>query len=336
LLKNGHVLLMSYDARTVAMDAIVPGGSPAATVLGLIIQELDQAKNVVFQWRSWDHIPITDSEQDLLSSYIDYVHGNALESDTDGNIILSSRHLSEITKINRETGDIIWRWGGKENQFTFINDTLHFSYQHAVRRIANGHITLFDNGNGHTPPTTRALEYAVDEQNKIATLVWSYQDTPAVVSPAMGYVQRLANGNTLIGWGAANPTVTEVMPSGQKVFEMTFPVNVYSYRVFRFDVPVVAVGSPVSQVPAGYQLDQNYPNPFNPSTVIRYALPTASQVKLTVYNAIGQEVTTLVHENSPAGVYTVQFNAGNLASGVYFYILQAGDFVQSRKLLLLK
>jgi hypothetical protein len=80
----------------------------------------------------------------------------------------------------------------------------------------------------------------------------------------------------------------------------------------------------------------NYPNPFNPSTTIRYELPHASQVSLKVYNTLGQEVATLVNETKPGGAYTVEFNAGNLASGVYLYRLQAGNFVETRKLVVLR
>ena len=217
------------------MSKIVPNGNPYAVVTGIIVQELDQAKNVVFQWRSWDHFQITDNtHEDLTAATIDYVHSNAIELDGDGNILLSSRHLDEITKIDRSTGNTIWRMGGKNNQFTFVNDSIGYSHQHAIRRLANGNFTLFDNGNFHTPPFSRAVEYQVDEVNKVATLVWQYRNNPDYVSVAMGYVQRLSNGNTLIGWGATNPSVTEVTSDGKKVYEMSLPDQVVSYRAFRY------------------------------------------------------------------------------------------------------
>jgi len=89
-------------------------------------------------------------------------------------------------------------------------------------------------------------------------------------------------------------------------------------------------------VPGVFDLKQNYPNPFNPSTFIDYDLPKASHVTLKVFSVTGQEVATLVNENHEAGHFTVQFNAGTLASGIYFYRLQAGEFVSTKKLLLLK
>lgn len=85
-----------------------------------------------------------------------------------------------------------------------------------------------------------------------------------------------------------------------------------------------------------YNLSQNFPNPFNPTTVISYQLPEYSRVKLKVYDLLGREVATLVNGNKPAGNYKVEFNAGKLVSGVYFYRMEAGTFSQTKKLLLLK
>lgn len=237
LLNNGHAILMSYNKEFVDMSVIVPGGDTNAVVTGLIIQEIDENKNVVFQWRSWDHFNIIDAIYVNHTSHeIDPVHGNALDSDNDGNILISSRHLNEITKINSTTGDIIWRLGGVNNQFTFTNDTVPFHYQHNIRRISNGNITLFDNGNFRSPLYSRALEYQLDEVNKIATLVWQYINSPVIYSANRGSVQRLINGNTLIGWGGTNPTVTEVTPAGTIALEMTYPAGQYSYRAFRDEV----------------------------------------------------------------------------------------------------
>jgi len=88
--------------------------------------------------------------------------------------------------------------------------------------------------------------------------------------------------------------------------------------------------------PGVYSLSQNYPNPFNPSTTIAFALPKASTVELNVYTMLGQEVATLVHETMSAGSHTVSFNAGNLASGLYFYRITSGDFISVRKMMLVK
>lgn len=91
-----------------------------------------------------------------------------------------------------------------------------------------------------------------------------------------------------------------------------------------------------NSIPLNYVLEQNYPNPFNPSTTINYTLPVKSQVELVVFNALGEYVLELVNEEKEAGHYTVELNAANLPSGVYFYSLNAGEFVQVRKMMLLK
>ncbi|MBE0538438.1 MAG: T9SS type A sorting domain-containing protein [Ignavibacterium sp.] len=85
-----------------------------------------------------------------------------------------------------------------------------------------------------------------------------------------------------------------------------------------------------------FKLSQNYPNPFNPRTKISWQSPVGSHQTLKVYDVIGNEVATLVNEYKPAGMYNVQFTMNNLASGIYFYRLQAGSFVQTKKMLLIK
>ena len=88
--------------------------------------------------------------------------------------------------------------------------------------------------------------------------------------------------------------------------------------------------------PESFKLFQNYPNPFNPGTIINYTLPNSGNVTLKIYNILGDEVATLINEVKPAGNYEVEFNANGLASGIYFYQLKAGEFVQTKKMILMK
>jgi hypothetical protein len=85
-----------------------------------------------------------------------------------------------------------------------------------------------------------------------------------------------------------------------------------------------------------YSLEQNYPNPFNPSTTIRFNLPEAGNVKLTIYDILGQEIGTLVNEYKESGIYTINFEASEFNSGIYVYKLEANRFIQARKMILVK
>jgi len=114
--------------------------------------------------------------------------------------------------------------------------------------------------------------------------------------------------------------------------------HIYLYRLLQTannSVGVAAVGRQ-ENAPATIQLFQNYPNPFNPSTTIRYELPTSSTVMLNVYDILGREVAVLVNETQKPGTYELRFDGSKLASGVYFYRLQAGSFVQTKRLLILR
>jgi len=100
--------------------------------------------------------------------------------------------------------------------------------------------------------------------------------------------------------------------------------------------PTAGIAQPLPSTPLSYALEQNYPNPFNPATVVSYQVPLASAVKIVVYDMLGREVSVLVNERKSPGNYEVQLDATGRSSGVYFYRMQAGDYVQTRKLLLLR
>ncbi|MCK9409151.1 MAG: aryl-sulfate sulfotransferase [Bacteroidetes bacterium] len=237
ILPNDNVLLIPLEWKTVNMSTLVAGGRTDASVIGNHVQEIDPTGNVVFEWKSWDHLNIVDAvNENLTAQTIDFVHMNAIAVDNDSNILISSRHLSEITKINRKTGKIMWRLGGKHNQFTFINDPFNGpSYQHDIRALPNGNYTIMDNGNFHAPQVSRAVEYKLDTAAKTATLVWQYRHSPDRYTSWMGNVQRLPNGNTLINWADGSlPKLTEVTPAGVIVLELGFVNYCHSYRVFKF------------------------------------------------------------------------------------------------------
>ena len=248
LTSDGHAFLLGIKYSTVDMSVVVTGGKPDAVLWSVVIQEQDENKNVVWEWSTQDHYQVTDatSDIDLTQKYIDWVHTNWIEIDYDGNILISSRYLDEITKINKQTGDIIWRLGGKgckNNQFTFLNDTVDgfwgFSHQHTFHRLSNGNLLLYDNGNLKPVQFSRAVEYEIDEVNKTIRKVWEYHNFPELFSLSQGSVQRLPNGNTIIGWGTNHQqmTLTEVRPDGSRAMGV---MNFDTYLSSRYPVKMAS------------------------------------------------------------------------------------------------
>ena len=232
---DGNHYLFGIERRT--MDLTAMGGDPNAIVRGISVEKHFEGLTS-FRWTTFDHFDVSDAAPDIsiTGAQVNPWHGNALEIEADGNILASFRNADVIAKINAVTGAIIWRLGGKNNDFTFINDQLDgFSHQHGIRKLQNGHVILFDNGNLHNPPVSRAVEYALDETAKTATLVWEYRGAPELYSFAVGNAQRLENGNTLICFGLAQH-VLEVDREGAKHWELIVnEPNHYPYRAFRID-----------------------------------------------------------------------------------------------------
>jgi hypothetical protein len=246
ILENGHYLILGRETRTMNLtqyhwfgsNHTLPG-SPNADVTGSVIQELDENKNLVWQWKAHDHFEFDDVDSVWLNNpaSVDWTHSNAIELDDDGNILLSSRHLNEITKINYATGEIMWRMGGKNNQFVFTNDAIGWTGQHDIRRLSNGHVTLWDNGQYTNPPLGRALQLSLNETAKVATVEWEYIQDSAMFSLAMGNHQQLADDNRLINYGfigPAFPMCAVVKPSKEKVVEIYGPDNYANYRAFNY------------------------------------------------------------------------------------------------------
>ena len=240
LLQNGGYILQAYDSINVNMSEIVSGGNPNAIVIYLIIQEFDQNKNLIFEWNAWEHLNIADyTNLDLTRLRLTWMHGNSIEVDQDLHLLVSNRRSSEILKIDRNTGDVLWYLGGPNNDFTINNDSFNgFNKQHDVRRLSNGNILLFDNGNEHQPPISRVVEYSVNEINKSINLVWEFYHPEQLLGLAMGSAQRLPNQNTLINWGIVNNNgaiITEVDYDKNIVLEIRYPLGVRCYKVRKED-----------------------------------------------------------------------------------------------------
>jgi hypothetical protein len=341
---EGNHIFIAVDQVMMDMSTVVTNGYNLAMIIVPIVLEYDSDKNLIFEWRAIDHFKVTDATyEDMLAPTIDSCHMNAIEFDADSNLIVSSRHMDEITKINRETGDIIWRWGGKNNEFTLADDTMFFSHQHAIRRTPEGTYTMMDNGNFHTAPYlfSRAVEYQLDTINKISTKIWEFRHTPDVVSGAMGFVQRLQNNGTLIGWGECDSlSVTEVDANNHTLFEMWMPGQNYSYRAFKFDSNYIRSGIQTASVAslkdAGIGISIT-PNPIADLAAIDCTIAKEGYAGLSLYDALGREVSKIYTGYLSQGEHEFNLNANNLAAGAYYLKASFSQFqAETIKILIVK
>lgn len=223
--ENGNFVILAYEPTR--HDLTQFGLGSKARIIDAVLQEVSPKREVLFQWNSWDHLSYDESVR-YPDTGADYTHMNSTFVDTDGNWIVSMRNFSQVIKINRTTGEVMWRLGGKANEFTFLDDPSDgFCGQHTVRRVDNGNLLLFDNGvmcwprGARRSKFTRIVEYEIDEDEKTAKMVWSFHREGTFTDSA-GSAQRLPNGNTFIGWGNSEkpPMATEVDRDGNIVFEV--------------------------------------------------------------------------------------------------------------------
>jgi hypothetical protein len=234
LTPQGTALFTIY--RSVPADLSGVGGSTRGHALDSMIQEVDvQTGRVLLEWHSVANVPISEtySEYQGGSAPFDYFHVNSIDVDLDNHLLVSARNTHAVYKIDRRSGAIIWRLGGKNSSFSMGAGT-SFAWQHDARRHPDGTVTLFDDG--ATPAVekeSRGLVLALDEREMAATLVREYQHPDALLSGSQGNLQVLPTANVLVGWGA-EPYVSEFDQSGQLLFDAHMPSTVQSYRAFRF------------------------------------------------------------------------------------------------------
>ena len=228
--QDGSAWIMCDDERV--MDLTAVGGVNPATVTGTVIQHLDPAGQLLFEWNTFDHFQMTDLPlADRTGPSVNFTHGNAIDLDRDGNLIVSFRSLNEITKINSATGAIIWRFGGLNNQFTIVNDPKgSFERQHGVRVANPGELQFLDNG---ASIPSRFVRYLLNPVAGTATLVMAFIDSPTTFTNVGGGTQHYTNGNSIVSFGRAG-RVVEVDPAGNRAWELTGVDGTYIFRVQRF------------------------------------------------------------------------------------------------------
>jgi Arylsulfotransferase (ASST) len=222
----------SYDYRSVVLDS---GGS-RRPLAGHQLLRLRADGSAEFEWSSWDHFSLKDwiePRPKTLPEEFDFDHPNSIDLDEQGNYVVSFRRLSQIVKLDATTAEIRWRLGGRRSDFTILGDPLGgFTFQHSARLLPNDHLLLYDNGGGHTPPESRAVEYALDTTAMTATMVWEFRHHPVIYTPGSGAVQRLRSGNTLIAYGQKG-RANEVTPDGEVVWEAEVSVDGKPPSIYR-------------------------------------------------------------------------------------------------------
>lgn len=217
----GTALITSYPPVRADLTSI--GGTKDGWMFDCHIQEIDIATNaLLLDWRASDHIGLDESYVALGSdggsapSAYDPYHLNAISADTAGTLLLSARHTHTVYSLDRTTGDIRWRLGGKKSDF-MVDADAQFAWQHHARRRSATEISMFDNHVNTSKGTSRGLLLTVDESAKTASLKqeYAYKDH---VGFAMGSMQPLEGGNVMVGWGT-QPYATEFTSDGTAIWE---------------------------------------------------------------------------------------------------------------------
>ena len=232
LTPQGTALITIY--HDVPYDLSSVGGPINGEATDAIVQELDVATGqVLFEWHSLDHVPITDSYLPVDSPY-DYFHINAVNLDNDGNLLISGRHTWTVYKVDRQTGQVLWRLGGKRSNFA-LGAGVAFAWQHNPLPAGENTIRLFDNetnGMNQVAPHSRVIWIHLDTSNLTATLLKAVEHPSGLSVESQGNAQALDNGDTFVGWGQLG-RFSEFDSQGQLLFDARFPGGDETYRAYR-------------------------------------------------------------------------------------------------------
>lgn len=249
LTPRNTALLLS--TKKIPMDLTPYGGPEDGFIQDFAIQEIDLRTNkLLFFWDALDHIPLTDSYQSVPSptstnKIWDVYHLNSIGlTDAVDDLIVSSRSTWTIYRINKPTGDIVWRLGGKQSNFEIAFGG-EFSWQHDARFLPNNRVSLFDDNSDGSPgpvPPSHGLILQLDLNELTASVYRTYFHDPNISVASEGNLQSLPNGNKFIGWGQS-PYYSEFDEAGNTVdnpalnllYAAQFPNTNYSYRAYRHD-----------------------------------------------------------------------------------------------------
>lgn len=248
---EGTAIASLYEVVAADLSS-VKRGKDKGWVWDSLFQELDvETGEAIFQWRASEHVDFSDSYRKMNAATHndpwDFFHINSIEKDAVGNYLVSSRHLRTILYVSGATGDVLWRLGGKSNDFTTFSggSATSFVGQHDAHWVGNHTaITFFDNGADWAVDVehgSKGLRVAIDLQNMTAQLNGTYKHPDTIISSSQGSYQTLPNENVLIGWGY-NGALTEYAPNGTVLCDAYFEPSsrfksgdVQSYRNLKFN-----------------------------------------------------------------------------------------------------
>src|ERR671912_694545 len=204
-----------------------------------LISPQDTALITIYNAVPRDLTSVGGSSDSVAYQGIDYFHINSIDVEPDNSLLVSARETSAVYKIDRNSGEIIWRLGGKKSDFQMGEGT-RFDWQHDARRLPDGTISIFDNGTTvirnslpEAIEASRDIVLELDEQKMKATLVREYMHPDKLKADASGNAQLLNNGDVFVGWGRAL-AISEFSHDGKLLFDLRLQPDNRSYRVFRF------------------------------------------------------------------------------------------------------
>jgi len=248
LTPQNTALIAIYDVVQADLSSV--GGPSSGSVVEGSVQEINISTGaVLFEWHSLDHVPLTESYYPYVppgAAPYDYFHLNSVKLDTDGNLLISSRHTWTVYKVNRTTGAIIWRLGGKKSDFA-LGPGLPFAWQHDVEAVDSQTLRMFDNESDGAPvlPYSRVLWVQHDDTAMTATVAQTLVHPAGLSVLAEGSAQTLGNGDTFVEWGILG-RLSEFSPAGQLLLDAQEAPGYASYRGFRFEWTGAPTTSPTA------------------------------------------------------------------------------------------
>jgi len=245
---RGTALFTVYHG--VRRNLLSVGGPRRGIVMDGVLQEVDiETGRLLFEWHSLDRVGIGESYKSVPKKSRDpwdYFHINSADVDQDGNLLISARNTHAVYKIDRDTGAIIWRLGGKRSDFRMGRKT-RFAWQHDVRRQPDGTLSIFDNAaSPKVRERSRGIVLGLNTRKMRVTLKRKYEHPRRLLANNKASMQVMPNGNAFLGWGS-EPYFSEFSKRGRLLFDARFPGPVVSYRAYRFpwtghpsDAPAVA------------------------------------------------------------------------------------------------